>query len=46
MKPFERAAQFEHVKNNKHNIAINRNQVRDVPEDMKMLVKHPGRGEI
>ena len=46
MKPFERAAQFEHVKRNRHNIAINGDQVRDVPENMKTLIKFPGSGEI
>ena len=46
MKPFKRAAQFEHVKNNKTNISINGNEARDVPDDMKMLAKYPGRGEL
>ena len=46
MKPFERAVQFEHVKKNKTNIAINGNAVRDVPDDMKMFVKYSGHGEL
>ena len=46
MKPFERAAQFENVKKNKTNIAIHGNEVRDVPDEMKMFVKYPGRGEL
>ena len=46
LKQYDKAIQYEHVKNNKLNIAINGNEMRDVPGDMKMLVKYQGSGEL
>ena len=46
LKQYKKAMQYAHVKKNKHNIAINGNEMQDVPDVMKMLVKYPGSGEL
>ena len=46
MKPNEKTAQYEHVKKNKNNIAINGSEVWDFPECAKRVAKFPGCGVI
>ena len=45
LKHFDKELQYAHVKKHKHNIAINGNEVRGVPEDMKDFVLFSGSGE-
>ena len=45
LKHFEKEFQYAHVKNHKHNIAINGNEVRGVPDEMKSFIQYPGSGE-
>ena len=41
----EKKLQYKYIREQNHKIAINGDEVRNVPEDMRTYVQYPGRGE-